>query len=291
MHPCRVPHVLAEGLTSRSPLTRIAWSLWLVLLTVTGAIAQRAREYGLYEMVRIDDSTFIDIKEVAVADMMAFEMDDRSLALPDPAVVHELPYGPLFYGALYGQPRAVKGWAKDYVRVSRSVPQDSVNSKTKRYRAERYMEYPIAGISYEQAVAYCAWRTSQQNSYRRVKGMVVFELPTREEYERLLSIRDSTNGRCPLFNFGCPPCHDQGAGKYAFIHPGSELAPVDGYTPNDKGIFNLHGNAAEMTSTRGVAKGGSFAHAARQAAPDAEQHYNGPEAWLGFRCVARIRTY
>lgn len=262
-----------------------------VFILLLGAMAQSARDYGLYAMERINDSTFIDCEEVSVGEMMAFAIEHPDMAKPDPAVIHDLPYGPLFYGERSGSLRSVKGVTRMYGSIRTTVPSDSAANKAQRIRARGLMGYPIAGITYEQAMAYCAWRTAHHGAYQRVEGSIVFQLPTPEEYERLLSIRDSTNGRCALFNYVCKPCHEQFKvkGKYGFIHPGSELTPVVSYTPDSLGLYNTRGNAAEMTSTPGIAKGGSYAHPARDAYPKAVQHYHKPEAWLGFRCVARIR--
>lgn len=259
----------------------------LSLLLLPSAMAQSAWDYGLIDMERMDDSTFIDRKEVSVADMMAFALEDSSMAMPDPDVARHLPYGSLFYGVRSGSLRKIKGWTN--TRVTATVPKDSVATKTQRFRAERYMDYPIAGISYEQAMAYCAWMTRQERPNQRVDGEVVFELPTPEELERLLNRRDSTGEECPTFNYGCQSCHPWFGGKEAFLRPGSELTPVDGYNPDSLGLYNLRGNAAEMTSTPGLAKGGSYVHPAREASPQAVQYYHKPEPWLGFRCVARIR--
>jgi len=52
----------------------------------------------------------------------------------------------------------------------------------------------------------------------------------------------------------------------------------------------LQGNAAEMTSTEGIAMGGSFRHSARETFSDRKQEYNKPENWLGFRYVVTILT-
>ena len=267
---------------------------WLPLFVLafhflSSAMAQSASDYGLYYMERMDDSTFIDIEEVSVADMMAFVLEDSSMAMPEPEVVQELPYGPLFYGIRSGSTRTVKGWPRGGPRVTATVSNDSVATKAQRFRARRLMDYPIAGITYEQAMAYCAWRTKHHGAYQRVEGEVVFQLPSPEEYERLLSVRDSTGGGCPAFNYSCQPCHPQFKGKHAFIHAGSELTPVDGYHTDSLGLLNIRGNAAEMTSVRGIAKGGCYALPAREASPHAVQYYHKPEPWLGFRCVARIR--
>jgi formylglycine-generating enzyme required for sulfatase activity len=63
------------------------------------------------------------------------------------------------------------------------------------------------------------------------------------------------------------------------------VAPVnvDAFMPNAKGLYNIQGNVAEMTATKGIAKGGSFRHYAIESFRDAKQHYNGPADWLGFR--------
>lgn len=264
-------------------------SVLLAFLLLPSAIAQSARDYGLYGMERLDDSTFMDSEEVSVGEMMAFAIEHPDLAMPDPTVMQELPYGPLFYGERSGSMRTIKGLTRMYRPITTTVPSDSVATKAQRIRARRLMDYPIAGITYEQAMAYCAWRTKNHGEYQRVEGEVVFQLPTPEENERLLSIRDSTNGHCAVFNYNCQPCHLQTKGKQAFLRPGSELTPVQGYLPDTMKLYNMRGNAAEMTSTPGIAKGGSYAHPAREAWPQAIQHYHKPEPWLGFRCVARIR--
>jgi formylglycine-generating enzyme required for sulfatase activity len=54
------------------------------------------------------------------------------------------------------------------------------------------------------------------------------------------------------------------------------------------GLDNLFGNVAEMTSEKGIAKGGSFAHTLEECAANKVQIYDSPQAWLGFRCVAEV---
>ncbi|QQR85007.1 MAG: SUMF1/EgtB/PvdO family nonheme iron enzyme [Flavobacteriales bacterium] len=264
-------------------------SVMLAFYLLPSAMAQSARDFGLYAMERINDSTFIDCEEMSVGEMISFAKEHPDMAMPDPTVIRDLPYGLLFYGDRTGSMSTVKGLTRMYRSISATVPSDSVTTKAQRIRARRFMDYPIAGITYEQAMAYCAWRTKNHGEYQRVEGEVEFQLPTPEEYERLLGIRDSTNGRCAVFNYNCQPCHKQLNGKRAFLRPGSELTPVQGYLPDTMNLYNMRGNAAEMTSTPGIAKGGSYAHPASEASPNSVQHYHKPEAWLGFRCVARVR--
>jgi formylglycine-generating enzyme required for sulfatase activity len=70
----------------------------------------------------------------------------------------------------------------------------------------------------------------------------------------------------------------------------SNMAPIYIYTlpKNDLGLYNMIGNVAEMTSEKGIAKGGSWAHDLEGSRIDRFLNYKRPEAWLGFRCVCEI---
>ncbi len=57
---------------------------------------------------------------------------------------------------------------------------------------------------------------------------------------------------------------------------------------NEYGISNMIGNAAEMTLTEGIAKGGSWAHSLDNCKVSTRYYYYTATNWLGFRCVAEI---
>ncbi len=50
----------------------------------------------------------------------------------------------------------------------------------------------------------------------------------------------------------------------------------------------MPGNAAEMTSEKGIAKGGSYLQLAKECSPASVQKYDKPEKWLGLRLVAEV---
>jgi formylglycine-generating enzyme required for sulfatase activity len=268
-------------------------SVILLLISSSSSIAQPSGPSEIHRMVRLNDSIFLDRFEIGVADWLEF-MHDGDGTAPDPTVLKELPYAYLFdRGA--GEGRRFRSFGI-YTRFRMDVRSDSLRTRAQRYKADRYAHYPIAGISYEQALDYCTWRSEQYMEFLRTRGdtmsTVTFELPKAREMDALLTKADSTNGICPLFNYNCEPCQSQvNVGRRrAFIRPGKELTPTTGYAPDALGLYNLRGNAAEMTATKGVAKGGSYKEPAAECAQGWSQPYDKPEPWLGFRCIARVKA-
>lgn len=71
---------------------------------------------------------------------------------------------------------------------------------------------------------------------------------------------------------------------------GQSLLRVDSYWPTSLGLYGIQGNAAEMTSSKGIAMGGSFRHYAYQSASSEVQNYSDAGDWLGFRYVVTLLT-
>ncbi|MDD2195985.1 MAG: SUMF1/EgtB/PvdO family nonheme iron enzyme [Bacteroidales bacterium] len=52
--------------------------------------------------------------------------------------------------------------------------------------SKKYDNYPVVGVSFENATLYCAWKTKEQNKIQKAKGLAYvpeFRIPTEAEWE------------------------------------------------------------------------------------------------------------
>lgn len=190
-----------------------------------------------------------------------------------------------------------------------------------------YDDYPVVGVSWEQATAYCAWRTEFLKQSYGMRGIDIepFRLPTEAEWE--YAARAGNNDQTYSWKTEMPRtekgCYDgnfkPGDGDYS--RDGYIItAPVGSYASNDFGLYDMSGNVAEWTSTawseagvlatsdinpdyqynaakedpyrlkRKVIRGGSWKDAKHFVRGDARtwEYQNEHRSFIGFRCV---RTY
>lgn len=116
-----------------------------------------------------------------------------------------------------------------------------------------FANYPVVGVTWEQAQAFCHWRTQLFNSVSTVGGQD-YRLPTEAEWEYAARggkqlalypwggnyIRD--NEGCYLANF--KPMR----GSYT-DDTGATTVRVQSYKPNAFGLYDMAGNVAEWTSS------------------------------------------
>jgi gliding motility-associated lipoprotein GldK len=126
-------------------------------------------------------------------------------------------------------------------------------------------DYPVVGINWKQAKAFCHWRTQLWNSFKAETepNSEAFRLPTESEWEyaarggRDLApypwggyyIRNAKG--CLLANF------KPGRGNYP-EDGGLYTVKADAYFPNDYGLYNMAGNVSEWTETAFYP--GAYAH-------------------------------
>lgn len=208
-----------------------------------------------------------------------------------------------------------KVYGRNSVQYKNSLPDTTVwrNSLsynepyvTYYYQHVAYRNYPVVGISYEQALDYCNWRTKVVNTAMMVKaGKLKWEadlniepeikceyrLPTKTEWEAMSLLgfnektqREIAKKKTPPYNLINTYSPEGVSNDNADV-----TAPTYSYYGNLLGIYNLTGNVAEMTSTKGICKGGSWRHTLQESNSLKDIPYETPKAWLGFRCVCIVK--
>jgi sulfatase modifying factor 1 len=132
----------------------------------------------------------------------------------------------------------------------------------------KYDDYPVVGVNWHQANAFCDWRTKYLNSFYAdilENTVTSFRLPTEYEWEYAArGGRDQT-----MYPWGGPYIRNSKGCALANFKPGRGEYSSDGgvypirvasYFPNDFGLYDMAGNLAEWTSTAYAESGNLFTH-------------------------------
>ena len=118
---------------------------------------------------------------------------------------------------------------------------------------DAYSDYPVVGVSWQQARAFAQWRTLYHNAYRKERGqhnVNSYRLPTEAEWEYAArgGLESATypwggpytkNDRgCFMANF--KPLRGDYAADQALY-----TVEAESYDPNDYGLYNMAGNVSE----------------------------------------------
>lgn len=266
---------------------------------------QLKNEIGV-SLGQIDHTDYISPEEVSIGDWMtyviatSFPQADKAVWLGDYSdqIKSKLPtlglgeWSDYTIGAFLRPCQkyvAIEFYNECNDRMVNLMVGEAAGDSIKKYQL---MDLPITGISYEQAMTYVAYMQDVLNtcdSYTEGKYRFECFLPTPQQFDSIRVNLDSINSQgCNLFNYKNSLCSSCPNGKKSRKHPVNSrtgLAPTYtwGYFPDPHGLKNILGNVAEMTSVKGVAKGGSYAHYASEAIDGHTQEYTGPALWLGFR--------
>jgi formylglycine-generating enzyme required for sulfatase activity len=163
------------------------------------------------------------------------------------------------------------------------------------FRHPAYKNYPVVGISFEQATEYCRWRTKMVNElYLKKKDAITsptkfeYRLPSKSEWEAVAILGYSEKAKKQI-----EKRHQKVNGNFrdtaslanTLYDNAYATAPTKSYFENKLGIYNLIGNVAEMLDQKGICKGGSWRHLPEDCGFDKDFLYEKPNAWTGFRCV------
>ena len=164
-----------------------------------------------------------------------------------------------------------KGERKDYIKneIVEVYPDTTVWIKDFNYSYndpmhqdyfyhDAYTDYPVVGVSWQQAKAFCGWRTKKKNTYLKAKKnsatVPYFRLATEAEWE--FAARGGLN--FSKFPWGGPYTTSDRGCFLANFKPSRGDYAVDGalytmeaksYNPNDYGLYNMSGNVSEWTNT------------------------------------------
>ena len=187
----------------------------------------------------------------------------------------------------------------------------------------KYDNYPVVGISWEQANAFCAWRTEYllRGMGAQAKWIQRYRLPSEAEWE--FAARGKEGSRFPWEQSDTKS--DEGC-YYANYKPGEGNYTKDGslitsacgiFSANSNGLYDMAGNVAEWTSTvytdagvlqmsdinpdlqyraakedpnnmkKKTIRGGSWKDPVKyiQGATRSYEYQNESHSYIGFRCV------
>jgi formylglycine-generating enzyme required for sulfatase activity len=281
-------------------------TLFIILFfccTVVDCLAQKNLP-NIAGTVQIDSGTVMKQTEVTLQEWMGFIVNnnfDESL-FPDKSAI--TPTTQLLFDDLRKQmgaeyikivnhvnPRSMmrQNYGEKGVEVGRNFSK-LADTDTSYFS----LKIPVTGITYEQVQRFCKWKEDVLNEFKKIKVKV--SLPSIEIYKRVITNIDSLaiSKKCYMLNCRTAKCKEEGKNKKdkaskMMSSQGFALEHVNSYFPTALGLYNLQGNAAEMTDTYGIAMGGSFRQTARESYNDRNQVYKKAEDWLGFRYIVTLK--
>ncbi len=189
--------------------------------------ARRANSYN-YETQRYEGSVIRNGQVVPVSDRSSFLIERRIPVYPDTLC-----------------------WIRDY-SYSYNEP-----FALRYFSHPAYGDYPVVGVTWEQARAFCNWRTEKKNRFQKmIKQAPVadYRLPTEAEWEYAArggqtqtvypwgSYYTRSKEGCFVANFKPMRGNYVSDNRYSV-----STVEVGTYDPNDYGLFDMGGNVSEWT--------------------------------------------
>ncbi len=185
-----------------------------------------------------------------------------------------------------------------------------------------YNDYPVVGVSWEQANAFCAWRTNLLRASAGNRFIEPYRLPTEAEWEYAARAGKNESsypwdGDDTMADKGCFYANFKPL-KGNYVKDGNLISSrVGTYPPNEFGLYDMAGNVSEWTSTayteavdqytgdmnpdfrynaakedpyrmkRKIVRGGSWKDVSNFVRSDMRmwEYQNEQRSYIGFRCV------
>ena len=246
--------VYAGGVNQAEDTVKVDWNRALRINTSSKAVVEKLNELLLSPDNRIQGKIEIDptklIYRYSYVDLRAAAKSSKGLEQP-------------LSNFLVSQTEAVYPdslvWMRDF-SYSYNEP------FTRLYFSHpSYNDYPVVGVTWKQAVAFCHWRTNNSNFYldkgnkRDEKIDGIYRLPTEAEWEYAARGNSKTNAMYP---WGSPYTRTKEGRLLANFKPGRGdyfgsdakndniyTSKVQSFPENGYKLFDMAGNVAEWTSS------------------------------------------
>jgi formylglycine-generating enzyme required for sulfatase activity len=177
------------------------------------------------------------------------------------------------------------------------------------FRHPAYNNYPVVNISYEGATRYCEW-LQQKIQQNNPDFEVEVQLPGR--YHWIYAARGGRSQAIyPWAKYylrnkkGEPMCNFKLVADHAIVKNRETglpvvakttivrslfTSPVKSFYPNDFGLYNMSGNAAEMVREKDICMGGSWNDYGGDVTTRSEASYDVSAPTVGFRPIIRVKS-
>ncbi len=298
-------------------------SLYVPFLFVFWTVSNAQRDYQAFDVlenriivppngIHLQDSLFLDDAEITngcYLEYLHFLVQDSSSeslikAYPDTAIFGRrhleklLKHKKEYY-------RKKKG---KHLPVSTLMHDEVIHQPSHHHHWWNYFSYhgtkhfPVVGISYEQAMAYCKWRSAfltsyfkeglkRKKKYKEFKDKEVtflFSLPDENAWEAAAAAGLSLD----TFPYGQRALYERDSVLIFNVKEKrgkQEPHAIFDSPPNEWGFYNMVGNVSEMIAEKGKCKGGSYLDKLDHCKIKSSFTYKKPEKWLGFRCVCIVQ--